>query len=678
MESDRVRRGEEAGKIFVMNGAEVPLTLKRSLSQTCDPHRAYIYLEVGSFEDTAGRIKHDDFDIPRGSLSSSFFFKAAAKIPVDTVGVHRYPLDRNIEMRADTNGSNADSRVLGWIIVRVALRDGVKVVSVESPFALKSTADANIICEIRDLNGIDLLWRCLVPKARTSAGDTKTPDAIVSIPADIVPFLHDGSYSLSVFALSRSSPVDHEVELTSFGGKKAIKLETPPQFSPQSYARGMVQEDDIQLETLYPDSEGEPIDDIHLTVCSFRIGSFAGVRATAEVPEQRMMLFRAPLAVRNCLALPVAVQVRVKLQGVADRGHQSQGLNKLKTSLAEWTDLGILDCGESVNWTGAHSTEKVQMRVRFVGTDGDNSRRFPGWSSAVHIPGRETIGGKGARPVEAIPRAFAQMRVFDAEQTPLNLSVAFDWDIGAASADPLQSNIRSMAESIAAGTRAVSIFVPYWIVDSTNQDLEFFSGAATAGQLDKDAQLDSKDVLYTEQRSSLGLAELLDNVNFLQLPSNRSFEVMMLGDANSTRLTIRKRLARQSRNLMRRLTPPWSDPIPLQAERDSHHDITVLAPKVEKDERGPEADDIRSYERFILRSKVIAAPARFGGALGTNLIHVVNRYSILNEIGRDIEIASDYELSSTVLVRGTSIPQPFHFDVSSPIRFRFKEFGWAW
>ena len=677
LDSDRVRRGEEAGKIVVVNGSEAPLTLKRSLSQTCDPHRAYIYLECGSFEDTAGRVSHDEFDIPKGALSSSYFFKAAAKIPVDTVGVHRYPLDRNNETRSDTIGSSSDSRVLGWVIVRVALKDGIKIVSVESPFVLKSTADANLICEIRGFNGIDLLWRCLVPRANGQIESEGSHDGLVSIPADIVPFLHDGSYSMSLFALSRTSSVDHEVELTSFGGNKAIQVKIPPPFSPQSYARGLIEEDEVTLSTLYPTGEEES-DDVHLTVCSFRIGSFSGVRAAIEVPEQRMMVLRAPLAIRNCLALPVAVQVRVKLQGFTDKSQHTQGLSRLKTFLSEWEDLGVLECGQSVNWTGANSTEKVQMRIRFVGTDGDNSRRFPGWSSAIYIPGGERSGRQSARPSDATPRAFARMRVMDADNVALNLSVAFDVDLVQGTMDPEgQSNIRSLAQSLAAGTRAVSIYVRYWIVDSTNQDLEFFSGTAIAGQLNKDSQIDTDD--FTEEdRSSLGLAELLDNANFLQLPSSRSFEVMMLGDETSTRLTIRKRLARQTRNLMRRLTPPWSDPIPLQAERNSQYEITVLAPKIERDEKGHDGDDIRSFDRFVLRSKVVTAPERFGGRLGTTLIHVMNRYSILNEMGRDIEIAADYELGSAVLVRGTAIPQPFHFDDSSPIRLRFKEFGWAW
>lgn len=664
----------------MLNGAEVPLTLRRSLSQTCDPHRAYIYLEVGSFEDTVGRIKHDDLDIPKGALSSSFFFKAAAKIPVDTVGVHRYPLDRNIETRSEAGGSVSNSRTFGWIIVRVALRDGVKVVSVESPFVLKSTADSDLICEIREHNGLSLLWRCLVPKASSHDKNSPAGNDLVSVPADIVPFLHDGSYTFSLLALPRTLSVKHEAELTSFGEEeKAIEIITPPPFSPQSYGKGLILEEEVTMTTLDTSREEDTASQVHVTVCSFRLGSFSGVQGAVEVPEQRMLVFRSPVAITNCLALPVAVQVRVNIQSSTEKQPGNQGLNRLYSSYAEWVDLGVLDCGESVNWTGATSSDKVQLRVRFVGIDGDNSRRFPGWSSAVYIPALDKSPQGISRPAKFGSKPFARMRVLDAESIPLHLSVAFQGGKNSGLGEPaIDENIRSFSQTLSTGTRAVAIFVPYWIVDSTNQDLEFFSGASVAGQLDKSVQFDSGRNERDDATSTLGLAELLDNENFLHIPSTRSFDVMMVGDQSTTRLTVRKRVERKTRNSLRRLASPWSDPIPLQSEGRSQHDITVLAPKSEKNENVSSADDLRGFDRFMLQSNVVSAPERFGGLVGTKLIHIVNRYSILNETGRDFEIASDFSNATVVLVRATGIPHPFHFDDSRPLRMRFKEFGWTW
>merc|ERR1712238_323732 len=79
-----------------------------------------------------------------------------------------------------------------------------------------------------------------------------------------------------------------------------------------------------------------------------------------------------------------------------------------------------------------------------------------------------------------------------------------------------------------------------------------------------------------------------------------------------------------------------------------------------------------------LRSSIMHANDRFGGHLGTKLIHIVNRYSISNETGRDIKIAANAGSGSNLIVSATTSPQPFHFDDSRSIMFRFIEFGWAW
>lgn len=670
LDTDRKKRGDHASRIVLANGSEAPLTLKRSLSQTCDPHRAYIYLELGGFEDTVGRVNHDDFDIPKGKRSANFLFKATAKIPVDAVGVHRYPLDRNVKTRAEIkekNGSN--SRALGWIIVRVALRGSVKVVSIESPFVLKSAADADLLCEVRDESGLSLLWRCLVPKAEGS-DNSGNKDGIVSVPADIVPFIHDGSYRFSVAALSRATSSLHEAEIISTKDK-AVEISTPPPFSPKSFSRGLIGEEEIVLPTLIePDKLFcETNEKVFLTACAVRIGSasFSRVDSAIEVPEQRMIFFRSPLVIRNFLALPIAVQVRVKtfsngiLNGSAN-GNNDNGSIKLPG----WEELGVLDCGESVPWTGSQSSDQVQLRVKFVGTNGDNSRRYPGWSSPVNIPASEV---RARYKKSAKTRTFTKMKVSDADNVILNLSVAFDFGNGPSGRDYSEDeNIRNFCQKFASATRAACIFVPYWIIDGTHQDLEFFAGSPVAGQLDKRVRNDNDEDSGQMFGSTLGLAELMDNQNFLSTSSGSGFDVLMIGDENSPRLTVRKRLARNERGTMQKNTSPWSDSIPLQVGRKTRHDLTVLTP----DNSGATND------RLVLRSIIMNANDRFGGHLGTRLIHIANRYSILNETGRDIEIAPNAGSSSNLIVSATTQPQPFHFNDSREIRFRFKEFGWAW
>ena len=695
MEGDRVKRGETAGKFTLSNGSEAPLTLMRSGSQSCDPHRAYILLELGSFEDTVGRVNHDDFEIPKGSRSSSFFFKAAAKIPVDTVGVHRYPLDRNVEKRPELQGRSTDSRALGWIIVRVALKEGIKLVSVESPFVVKSNADADILCEIRDHNGLSLLWRCLVPKMnghRTSASDS----AIVSVPADIVPFIHDGSYIFSVAALSRDSSFVHEADLQAVHPYGAVQVPAPPPYSPFSFSKGLIDETEITLVPFSPasgqnaESLSDRSENINLDVCSIRIGSLSGMKPTIDIPEQRMLFFRSPVVIINYLAFPIVIQVRLKSSLRAERKANSSTstkrvdtLKRHATSLmGDWEDLGILDCGQGVNWTGALSTDKVELRIRFSDADAEGSRRFPTWSTSVIIPAKEKGSRLNGRTIHGTGRAAAQMKVCDPFNVPLQLSVSIGESADVGDNDPaVHDNIRRFSRSFAPAARVISIYVPYWIVDGTGEDLEFFSGAPVAGQLNHRVPGEGKNLTLERSSATMGLAELFDDEKLLHLPSRSPFEVSMIGDEKSTRLTVRRSLYRKRGTQVQNANMwPWSDPIPLQSDQSAQHDIHVLTSNKDllNTQESANRNDGFETDRFSLRASIVDAPARFGGNLGTKLIHIHNRFAILNEMGRDIEIASDSGSGVPVLVRAGSRPRPFHFDDSKPMRFRFKEFGWRW
>ncbi|KAG7355613.1 vacuolar sorting-associated protein 13, N-terminal domain containing protein [Nitzschia inconspicua] len=686
LDADRAKRGENAARIILGNGSEAPLTLKRSSSQTCDPHRAFIYLEIGNFEDTVGRVNHDDFDVPKGRRSSTFFFKAAAKIPVDAVGVHRYPLDRNVDLRSEKVSVGADSRALGWIIVRVALKGSVKVVSVESPLVLKSAADADLLCEIRDHSGLSLLWRCLVPKDKGMGNE----DGIVSVPADIVPFIHDRSYRLSVVALSRASSYNHEAEITSTR-EFMSEISTPPPFSSESFGKGLIGEEEITMFMIPSNYLRDDCEDknavaghdekIHLTVCAIRIGSvnLSPVDELTEVPEQRMIFFRSPLLIRNFLALPIAIQVRVKSYSSVSgpsANIREPALLRRSIMLSDWEDLGILDCGGSVNWTGSLSSDVVQIRARFVGVDGDNSRRFPGWSSAVEIPPRHPesreLRGDSSTTV-------AKMKVYDAENISLSISVALEHgtSIGSGKHSDDES-IRNFCRSFSSATRVASLFVPFWIIDGTHQDLEFYAGTSVAGQLDGNQSTVGATATYQSFGNTLGLAELMDNDNFLDISSKSEFDVLMVGEGSSNRLTVRKRPARKGRATVKSSISPWSDPIPLLSGQKTQHDLTVLSPNELIDHSGTISDDPRSFGRLVLRSRIVQAAEKFGGRLGTKLIHIVNRYSVANETGRDIEIDSNGGPHNQHLVSATSRPQAFHFDDSRPIRFRFKEYGWTW
>lgn len=206
------------------------------------------------------------------------------------------------------------------------------------------------------------------------------------------------------------------------------------------------------------------------------------------------------------------------------------------------------------------------------------------------------------------------------------------------------------------------------IVDGTGEDLEFYSGSRVAGQTsDRVAGLSSLSG-SDHNCLTMGLAELFENDKLLNLPSRAKFDVIMIGHNKS--LTVRRR---SSRLRSTGKLSPWSSPIPLQ-DQAGLHDITVFS----GDPSNTKAVDHDESESriFSFRASIIAAPDRFGGKLGTKLIHIRNRFSVLNEMGRDIEIECGDK--APAVIKASSSPRPFHFDDSSPMRFRFREFGWNW
>ena len=674
LDEARLERGEKASKVTLSNGSEVPLSLKRTLSQSCDPHRAYILIELGSFEDTVGRIEHQDLDIQKGSLSSMFFYKVVAKVPVDTVGVHRYPLDRNVDLKSTSRKLGSDSRPLGWIIVRVALHGGIKLVSIESPLALKNNTDADLLCEVRAHDRLSLLWRHLVPK---SYGKESVP-SMSFVPVDIVPFLHDRSHELSVEALPRMTSFHHESELSSSGGRNSITVKAPPPFSRTSLSRGLIEESHLMFKTWSPSGiVGTPTvstEHVHLNVCSLRVGTFDSSQLgnpSESIPEQRMLFFRSPLAVRNHLAFPIVVQVRVKRDDerggqtlIGDSHHDEMG----------WEDLGVLECGQTVSWTGATPQHDVEMRVKFVAKDPETSRRFVSWSSIASIPptgaglkaGEKTYDSRALGPL-------SKMRILDTSGILLGLSIAVGGDAKGLETGS-EDSIKSLSTKLSPASRVVSIYVPFWVVDGTGQDLEFSSKSLVAGQFDaRDDFLQNGDSVGTSPGLTMGLAELLEDAKLSHLPSRSSFSILLIGDERSRKLMVRQRLRREYTG--KDVVAPWSDTIPLKAPDNKHFDVTVMPPskdfKYWTEQNG-------TLEPYALRSRVVSAPEKFGGHLGTKIVHVVCRYAIVNELGREIEIIAEHSRGAPVLIRADGKPKPFHFDDSGPIQLRPKEFGWVW
>lgn len=689
LDADRQFKGEKAPKVTLSSGTEVPLSLKRSMSQSCDPHKAYIMVELGNFEDTVDRLDQKDFNIPKGSRSSTFFYRIAGKIPVDTVGIHLYPLDWNFNMRPESraNGHSLGPRSLGWLIVRVALHGGSKIVSIESSLVIKNSSDIDIICEARDHDGLSLLWRCVVPKLARKAG-VKSKESFVSVPADLAPFLHSDSYRFSVITIPHEQDIKDKSALIATENNAITRIFLPPPYSKLSFSRGIISETNISpsvydslVTGIAPAAES-----LHLNVCSIRIGSFSPeqtlrtqrpTKAPIKVPEQRMVLFRQPLIVCNHLAFPIRVQVRMKALPLALSKRLSMKIdNRGRTedepisSIAEpkWVDLGVIHCGQDVGWTGL-GLGKVEVRVRFTGQDGGTSQQFPSWSSPVTIPSDEDML-ESAEEVARFTR-LPVMKVFDAKNMPLFLSVALSRGVPQVDASAYD-NVRTFSSKIPVASRVVSLYTPFWIVDGTGLDLQYKSGSFVAGQVDSMLKLSEGTANpWYENNLTRGLGELLDDNDLIYLPSRMSFKVLMIGDGGSTSLRLRRRLARVQS--VEGTVSQWSDPIPLTMAPGSHCDTSVMPPPTLLNGTGGETrGSADAREPFALRSCVMRAPEALGGNFGTKLVHVVYRYAIVNELGREIEVSCGPEQIVSNDFHADGREKPFHFNGPGSIRFRPK------
>ena len=655
LDPGRVDRNERPRKFILSNNSEVPLSLKRSQSQSCDPHRAHIILELGDFEETVGRVNQEDLDTSRGSRSANFSYKISAKVPVDTVGVHRYPIDWN--RRQELQGS---TRSLGWIIVRVALSEGIKMVSIESPLTLRNTSDIDLLCEVRDHGGLSILWRCVVPKKHDG-------EIFVSVPADIVPSLNGQSRTFGAVALAKECEVNHEADAPPIGIDVATHISLPPLSSPSSVDKGIIDERNVSLRVLRPRQVRSPAFNrerlkIPLNICSLRVGS--SDELISSIPEQRMLVFRSALTIQNHLALPIQVQVRIK------QSTPISEINEKSLELHSWIDLGLLNCADTSSWAGATPTDTAEIRVRVMGNAGEPSRQFPSWSSPVTIPS-EIIDDDLNRSHTKL----GKLKIVDCSNAPLLISIAIWRGRIPQEKVSLQDNMRNFSRKLPIASRIISLFCPFWIVDGSGLDLQYQSKNFVAGQAEPSSGFDQRSC-DIDTVSSLGLGELLDARDFVYLPSRISFQVLMLGEEGASQLFVRRRLTRE--HTTRDSISSWSDPIPLAMDNNAHFDISVPPPPKIHASGAKVLGASDTEEPFALRARSIRAPEALGGSHGTRLIHIVCRFAIVNDLGQEIEILDSSSRFSPIIIPADGRPRPFHFDDSMPLRFRPKEYGWIW
>ena len=317
-----------------------------------------------------------------------------------------------------------------------------------------------------------------------------------------------------------------------------------------------------------------------------------------------------------------------------------------------WFNLGIVQSGGSMPWSGAPSDERIELRVRLVENDGEEYRQFPGDSTiATIVPTSELL-------LSGSFTSITKLRIADASHSFLSLTTTVEASNNLDIDATLARDLESFVFKLTSAPREVSISVPFWLVDSSGLELEYalctslMSNYLIAGQR---GPLDSaKGMKPVASPKSLGLAGLLENDDPTRLASASPLMVLMIGDKAKPKLKIRRR-PQHSYDEENGEASQWSRPIELG---NTYSEINLKA--------------------LTLRSQTVSAPSRFGGKIGTKIIHIFSKIEIISQLGRDIELVVCRGKESPTLVKGDGQSTPFHCRKEGRIKFRPTEFGWKW
>ncbi|GKY98564.1 hypothetical protein MPSEU_000813200 [Mayamaea pseudoterrestris] len=675
LDLERQALGEKAAQVTLSSNSQVPISLKRSLSQSCDPHTAYITVELGSFEDTIDRVSFDGLKTRTSLLSATFSYKILSKIPVDTVGLHRFPLEWNSDRRhLQTGADDATSGLLGWVIVRIALHGGIKLVTIESPLVLRNISDVDLLCEVRDHDGLSVVWRSLIQKQSLSC------TGLLSVPVDLVSYLNSDLYLFSAMALPRDSLAKDESEVMGVDRTQFTPLVPPPPFSSTSLSQGVIGMQSKKFRVIVH-SSSDMAGPIFLNMCSVRIGSYdheqpARINALGvsdpTIPESRMLFIRSTVAFYNHLASPLHVQVKLPESSSSHLVMDNFKRHETTMNFA-WVDIGVLECGSGMKWSGAAAGSSIELRVRLASYDGKTSR-FPNWSTSTFVP----IEDAGSSATSVANIVLDDVQLHDAVGLPLCIAVWLTRNHPTPKRN-YKDNVHTFSDSLPVAPRVVSFYVPYWVIDSTGLDLQFQSEGYLAGQEATASSPPSNDgsSIWSGLAMSLGLGELLEDATSIYRTSrfDISLAVLMIGNEGSARLQVRRQQSDR-----KSFMSSWSESIPLSLAAGDYHDTTVIPPMKRKSTSitGIGTEDDMINQPFAIRSRFICAPDVFGGRFGTKMVHIVCRYSIVNETGRDLELMGAPRPTVTAFICADIRPQTIHFDDTRPVQFRPREFGWSW
>ena len=386
LETDRLNRGEVSEVVSIFDGHEKTLFLKRSLSQTCDPHQAYLRLEVDP------------------CFSNDESFRPIDRIPVDMVGVYSFPLVPWGDLSPNESQRS--------IIVRVDLLKGTKIVTIESSLIFKNVTETALHCMLKSVKG-NIVWENVIPPKNSDNNEVALPCGLV-----------EDCVSMTVVSLQTSTEQNDAWNVLHSESKE---IEFQSIYSENEKCDGLVR----SLKTSVA-SIGQSCIDVE--ICLFRIG-----REQLSSVSQKLIIFRPPYVIKNYLPSPMAIQIRPKTQyssirkSFSTRSLLSANLNTFTENHFHekelWINLGIIDCGEMIQWSGPVPVDGVDLRIKLLSDcKGSTSNSFPFWSSSVTIQdglirNHEKDGIEGANDTN-IPSC----KIIDADGVILELLTSIEFD----------------------------------------------------------------------------------------------------------------------------------------------------------------------------------------------------------------------------------------------------------
>ena len=652
LDRTRIERGETSDTVTLNDGDEQTLYLKRSISQTCDPHRAFLKVIIDQ------------------NYDKDCVLRPLERVPVDTVGVYEYPLI--------PFGDHSTNVTRCSIIIRVIIEKGTKIVTFESPFILKNTTESNLHCILKTSNGDDL-WQCILPSKLSGVNEIAIPSRFSELGAllSIIP--------------THNNPQEN-FDYGKFHSEN-VTIDFQNIYKTRTKQEGIVYSLSTLLKVHRLFSSFD--DTVNAEICLLRF-------CNEQNPSihQQLILIRPPFAIKNCLPLPIQVQIRRRAPTIylsksnsalslfSYGSYESSETKHINNE--DWIDVKTIDCGHSTNWSGSTKTDEVEIRLKILDDcNGSPSKLFPRFSSSFVIQNgriRQSIQQPSGSETKSqdVPFAF---KISDSNDIDLEISVSVEIDVDKNKNEGMRiNNLRDLSSLVDLASNVIVFHVPFWIVNDTGINLEYM--AETGSVIERKFAIAGQHRVEEYENSTFheGIGSLNWNSQVTTHGDGHFLspvEILMIGNKSAGQLRVRKAVWLESSMKLNsnERRQPWSNPFRLTSNHTGgkYHDVSAHSI------RGvPWISSINFETELTLSTHIIKAPILFGGNHGTTIVHISNRYTLINTLSREIEVIPYAALSTHSICKNIvklscdCNGKSFHFNDNGKICFRPVEYGWLW